>query len=163
MWVPRKIPHGISSNLSFSTAAASCSGSRTEVVAKAQTWTCQPEAGMLSKQLKSKASLREALPPKDALRYPHGSAFSVGKGAVLRCFIWGLRVQKGSGAYALAKNLNCLHFRLFWKKLSQIPGPRALWIKFLSHSGRPGRYCTSKTMPPRFAAETRKQGQRYVD
>lgn len=118
---------------------------------------------MLSKQLANKASLREALPLENALRYPHGSAFSVGEEAVLRPFIWGLGVQKGPGAYASAENLNCLHFRLFWKMMSQIPRPRALWIKFLSHSGRAGRYCTSKAMASCLTAETRKQGQRHAD
>lgn len=77
---------------------------------------------------------------------------------MLKCLILGLRVQKGSGAYTLAENLNCLHLRLFWEMPSQIPRPRALWVKFLSRSGRPSRYCTSKAVPPCLAAETRKQG-----
>lgn len=106
---------------------------------------------------------RESLPLRDALRYVHRSASSAGEEAVLKNLIWGLGVQKGSGTYPSAQILNCPCLRLFWKMPSEIPRHRSLWMKFLSCSGRRGRYCTSKAMPPCLAAETRKQGQRWVD
>lgn len=117
---------------------------------------------MLSKQLKSKASVREALPLKDAIRYLRGSAFSVGEGAVLKRLIWGLGVQKGSGAYTSPENLTCPRLRLFWKMPSQILGPEPSGLSSSPAQGRVGRCCTSKG-PPHLAAETRRQGQRWVD
>lgn len=81
---------------------------------------------------------------------------------MLTNLIWGLGAQKGCGAYPSAQILNCPCLRLFWKTPSEIPRHRHLWKKFLSCSGS-GRYCTPEAMPPCAAAESRKQGQRWVD
>lgn len=77
---------------------------------------------MLEERFKSKASLREALPLKDTLRYVHRLAISTGEGAVLKHLVLGLGIQKGSGAYTSADNLNCPNVRLFQKMLSHFPG-----------------------------------------
>lgn len=77
---------------------------------------------MLGEEFKSKASLREALPLKDTLRSMHRSAIGTGEGAVLKHLVLGLAIQKGSGAYTSADNLNCPNIRLFQKMLSQFPG-----------------------------------------
>lgn len=73
-------------------------------------------------EFKSKASLREALPLKDTLRSVHRSAIGTGEGAVLKHLVLGLAIQKGSGAYISADNLNCPNIQLFQKMLSQFPG-----------------------------------------
>lgn len=75
---------------------------------------------------------------------------------MLTNLIWGLGVQKESSAYPTSQIFYRPHLRLFWKTPSEIPRHRPLWMKFLSCSGRRGRYCTLEAMPL-CLEETKKQ------
>lgn len=123
--VPPKVSPGILWNLSFSTATVNSGSSKTGVVTKAQTWTCWPEAGVLSKQLWSKAGIRVS-PLEGCTSICTQISLQPGEEAVLTNLIWGLGGQKGSGTHPSAQIFYCPHLRLFWKMPSEIPRHRPL-------------------------------------
>lgn len=132
--MPPKVSPGILWNLSFSTATVNSSSSKTGVVTKAQTWTCWSEAGVLSKQLWSKAGMRVS-PSEGCTSICTQISLQPGEEAVLTNLIWGLGGQKGSSAHPSAQIFYCPHLRLFWKMPFEIPRHRPLWMKFLSCLG----------------------------